>query len=76
MFAQRTLPITEDIMLKWRLVLEEGAKPATPLAAGSAPRGDGAAHHDLTVVTRDTAVYARARCPVVQPVDRHCAERE
>ncbi len=26
MFAQRTLAITEDIMLKWRLVVEEGRK--------------------------------------------------
>jgi hypothetical protein len=26
MFAQRVLPITEEIMLKWRLLVEEGRK--------------------------------------------------
>jgi hypothetical protein len=26
-----------------------------------------ALHHDPTVVTRDTADYARARCPVFNP---------
>jgi predicted nucleic acid-binding protein len=26
LFAQRVLPITEDVMLKWRLLVEEGRK--------------------------------------------------
>jgi len=26
MFEQRVLPITEDIMLKWRVLVEEGRK--------------------------------------------------
>jgi len=28
MFEQRVLPVTEDIMLKWRLLVEEGRKVA------------------------------------------------
>jgi toxin FitB len=73
MFAQRTLPITEDIMLKWRLVVEEGAhvfvQPDLIIAAT-------ALHHDPTVVTRDTADYGAGPLPGLQPVDRHCAGRE
>jgi predicted nucleic acid-binding protein len=30
MFVGRVLPVTEDIVLKWRLLMEEGRKPGTP----------------------------------------------
>jgi predicted nucleic acid-binding protein len=29
MFERRVLPVTEDIMLKWRIAVEEGARPDT-----------------------------------------------
>jgi len=67
MFAQRTLPITEDIMLKWRLVVEEGRKAGHTFSQPDLIIAATALHHDLTVVTRDTADYARARCPVFNP---------
>jgi toxin FitB len=67
MFAQRTLPITEDIMLKWRLVVEEGSKAGHTFSQPDLIIAATALHHDLTVVTRDTADYARARCPVFNP---------
>ena len=67
MFAQRTLPITEDIMLKWRLVVEEGRKAGHAFSQPDLIIAATALHHDLTVVTRDTADYARARCPVSNP---------
>ena len=30
MFAQRVLPVSEDIMFKWRLLVEEGLPPTLP----------------------------------------------
>lgn len=67
MFAQRTLPITKDIMLKWRLVVEEGRKTGDAFLQPDLIIAATALHHDPTVVTRDTADYARARCPVFNP---------
>jgi predicted nucleic acid-binding protein len=67
MFAQRTLPITEDVMLKWRLLVEEGRKAGHTFSQPDLIIAATALHHDLTVVTRDTADYARARCPVFNP---------
>ena len=30
MFDGRVLPVTEDVMLKWRVLVEEGRKVRTP----------------------------------------------
>jgi predicted nucleic acid-binding protein len=67
MFAQRTLSITEDVMLKWRLLVEEGRKAGHTFSQPDLIIAATALHHDLTVVTRDIADYARARCPVFNP---------
>lgn len=60
MFANRVLPITEDIMLKWRLLVEEGRRTGQIIAAT-------ALHHGLTVVTRDRDDYDRAGASVINP---------
>ena len=31
MFEQRALPVNEDVMLKWRLLVEAGRKAAIPI---------------------------------------------
>jgi predicted nucleic acid-binding protein len=67
MFAQRTLPITEVILLKARLVVEEGRKAGHTFSQPDLIIAATALHHDLTAVTRDTADCARARCPVFNP---------
>lgn len=67
MFSQRTLPVTEDIMLKWRLLVEEGRKAGHTFSQPDLIIAATALNHDLTVVTRDTADYARARCTFVNP---------
>jgi toxin FitB len=67
MFEQRILAITEDIMFKWRLLVEEGRKtghtfsqPDLIIAATALERG-------LTLVSRDTSEYDKARVPVSNP---------
>lgn len=67
MFAQRALPVTEDIMLKWRLLVEDGRKSGHTFSQPDLIIAATAHHHGLTVVTRDTADYARARCTVMNP---------
>ena len=67
MFEGRILPITEDIMLKWRLLLEEGRKKGYTFSQPDLIIAATALHHGLTVVTRDRGVYDKARVPVFNP---------
>ena len=66
-FEKRTLAVSEDVMFKWRLLVEEGRKkghtfsqPDLVIAATGLQRG-------LTIVTRDTSDYLKARAPVFNP---------
>jgi toxin FitB len=68
MFAQRVLPISEDIMFKWRLLVEEGRKRDHTFSQPDLIIAATALEHGLTVVSRDTANYEKARVPVPNPV--------
>lgn len=67
MFADRTLEITEDIMLKWRLLVEQGRKDGHTFGQPDLIIAATALHHGLTVVSRDTRAYERANVAVVNP---------
>src|SRR5689334_23904773 len=67
MFDQRILPITEDIMLRWRLLVEDGRKAGHTYSQPDLIIAATALHYGLTVVTRDTADFGRARVPVLNP---------
>ncbi len=67
MFGERVLQITEDIMLKWRLLVEEGRKAGHTFSQPDLIIAATALHHGLTVVTRDRSDYDKARVPVFNP---------
>ena len=67
MFEQRVLPVSEDVMLKWRLLVEEGRKAGHTFSQPDLIIAATALHHGLTVVTRDTSDYEKARVPVLNP---------
>ncbi len=67
MFEQRVLPITEDIMFKWRLLVEDGRKAGHTFSQPDLIIAATALHHGLTVVTRDVSDYQKARAPVLNP---------
>ena len=67
MFEQRVLPVTEDIMFKWRLLVEEGRKRGHTFSQPDLIIAATAAHHGLTIVSRDTSDYEKARVPLVNP---------
>ena len=67
LFAQRVLPVSEDIMFKWRLLVEEGRKAGHTYSQPDLIIGATALEHGLTVVSRDTADYERARVPMLNP---------
>ena len=67
MFAQRVLPVSEDITFKWRLLVEEGRKSGHTFSQPDLIIAATALEHGLTVVSRDTADYEKARVPVLNP---------
>ncbi|HUI22449.1 MAG TPA: type II toxin-antitoxin system VapC family toxin [Methylocella sp.] len=67
MFEERVLPVSEDIMFKWRLLVEEGRKAGHTFSQPDLIIAATALHYGLTVVSRDTSDYERARVPVVNP---------
>ena len=67
MLEQRVLPITEDVMLKWRLLVEEGRKAGHTFSQPDLIIAATAQHHGLTVASRDTDEYEKARVAVFNP---------
>jgi toxin FitB len=67
MFEQRALAITEDIMFKWRLLVEDGRKVGHTFSQPDLIIAATALHHGLTVVSRDVGDFQKARAPVLNP---------
>jgi predicted nucleic acid-binding protein len=67
MFEQRVLAITEDVMFKWRLLVEDGRKSRYTFSQPDLIIAATALHHGLTVVSRDVSDYQKARAPVLNP---------
>jgi predicted nucleic acid-binding protein len=67
MFEQRVLPVTEDVMFKWRLLVEDGRQAGHTFSQPDLIIAATALQHGLTVVSRDTSDYERARVPVLNP---------
>jgi predicted nucleic acid-binding protein len=67
MFDQRVLPITEDIMFKWRVPVEDDRKAGCTFSQPDLNIAATALEHGLTVVSRDPTDYERARVPVLNP---------
>ena len=67
MFDGRVLPVSEDVMFKWRLLVEAGR-----IAGHTFPQPDliiaaTALHHGLTVVTRDVRGYDQTGATLLDP---------
>jgi hypothetical protein len=67
MFEHRVLAVTEDIMLKWRLLVEEGRTIGHTFSQPDLIIAATALHHGLTIVSRDTSEYGKANVPVLNP---------
>jgi predicted nucleic acid-binding protein len=69
MFNDRVLPVTEDIMFRWRVLMEDGRKSGHTFSQPDLIIAATALQHGLTVVTRDRSDFDKARVPVVNPWD-------
>ena len=67
MFKGRILEVTEDVMFKWRLLVEEGRKVGHTFSQPDLIIAATGLHHGLTVVSRDVSDYQKARVPVFNP---------
>lgn len=66
-FAGRILPVTEDILLRWRTLMEDGRKTGHTFSHPDLIVAATALHHGLTVVTRDRSDFDKAGVPVFNP---------
>jgi predicted nucleic acid-binding protein len=67
LFEQRVLAVSEDIILKWRLLVEDGRKAAHTFSQPELFIAATALHHGLIVVTRDVDDYGKTRVPLFNP---------
>jgi toxin FitB len=67
MFEQRVLPISEDVMFKWRLLVEEGRKARHTFSQTDLIIAATALEYGLTIVSRDVGDYRKARVPAFNP---------
>ncbi len=67
MFEGRVLPVSEDVMFKWRVLVEAGRKAGHTFSQPDLIIAATGLHHGLTIVTRDVADYARTRVAISNP---------
>jgi len=67
MFEGRVLPVSEEVMFKWRLLVEDGRKARHTFSQPDLIIAATGLVHGLTIVSRDTTDHVRARAPVFNP---------
>lgn len=71
MFEHRVLPVSEDVMLLWRLLVDAGRKAGHTFSQPDLIIAATAAQHGLTVVSRDVSEFEHAKVPVLNPWPPH-----
>ena len=69
LFAGRVLPVTEDALLRWRLMLDGGRKKGHTFSEPDLLIAALATLAELIVVSRDTSEFVAAGVPVFDPWD-------
>lgn len=67
MFENRVLPVSEDVMLTWRLLVEDGRKQGHTYSQPDLIIAATAMQFGLTVTTRDISEFAHAKVAFVNP---------
>jgi hypothetical protein len=67
MFGQRVLPITEEVILRWRLMVEAGRQCNHTYSQPDLFIAATASVHGLTVITRNTGDFADTGIAVSNP---------
>lgn len=75
LFERRILEVSEDIVYRWRLLVEEGRKVGHTFSQPDPFIAATALHHGLTVVTRNTDDYLKSGTPTFNPWIDEVADR-
>ncbi|MEO1610580.1 MAG: type II toxin-antitoxin system VapC family toxin [Pseudomonadota bacterium] len=67
MFGSRVLEVSEDVLLKWRLIIENGRKKGHTFSHPDVLIAATAACHDLVVATRDVSDMQAANVATFNP---------
>lgn len=67
MFAGRILPVTEDIFLRWRWIVEMTRRKGYTFDQSDALVAATAVHHNLVVLTRDIKPFEQAEVAYLNP---------
>jgi len=67
MFSERVLPISEDVMLTWRHLVEDGRKVGRTYSQPDLIIAASGLHYGLTIVTRNTDDYVGTRTSILNP---------
>jgi predicted nucleic acid-binding protein len=67
MFAGRILPATEDILFRWRWIMEGGRQQGYTFEQSDALLAATAIEHGLTMLTRDVEPFERAGASHLNP---------
>jgi predicted nucleic acid-binding protein len=67
MFEGRVLAVSEDVMFKWRLLVETGRKAGHTFSQPDFIIAATGLHHGLTIVSRDVAGYVRTGAVLFNP---------
>ena len=67
LFSGRTLEVSEDVILRWRQLLESGRRRGHTFSQPDLFVAAIAALEELVVVTRDTSEFVAAAVPVLDP---------
>lgn len=67
LFLGRTLPVTEDVIVRWKMMVVDGQKRGHTFGQPDLFIAAIAALEDLVVVSRDTSHFAEAGTPVFDP---------
>jgi predicted nucleic acid-binding protein len=67
MFEGRVLRLDEDVLLRWRLMLEAGRKQGRTFSQPDLFIAACAAQHGLTIVSRNVADFEGTEVPVLNP---------
>jgi predicted nucleic acid-binding protein len=70
MFGGRVLPISEEVLLRWRLLVHEGRKVGRTFPQPDLILAATALEHDLTLVTRNVRDFSAIPMRIFNPWDQ------
>jgi len=66
-FSERILPVSEDVMVRWRMLVEDGRRIGHTFSQPDLIIAATALQFGLTLVTRNTEDFVKTRVALINP---------